>query len=130
MAGLKDARDRIVQRLAALEAEASVLRHQLDLLDKAIDLEADLPVREKGRQRRPTNPPRSEVVDVVTKAAIAAGRPITRQEAMAAVTEAGLTITGARPVEVLATMLWRERAKVSKTDAGFWPADRPLPKKR
>ncbi|HEV2517157.1 MAG TPA: hypothetical protein VGV07_18025 [Devosia sp.] len=126
MAGLSDARARIIKRLEAIEAEAAVLRKQLDLLDQALALEELRPASEPTR-KRPANPPRERIVAIVIDAALKAGRPISRQEAMEAVTDAGLTIEGARPVEVLATMLWRERETVAKSDAGYWPADKPLP---
>ncbi len=126
MAGLKSERDRIVKRLEGLEAQVQVLRKQLALIDEAMSLEdGSAPAR-----TRPSNPPRDTVVAIVIDAAKKAGRPITRQEAMAAVTDAGLTIEGARPIEVLATMLWRERAKVAKTAEGYWPADLPASKPR
>lgn len=127
MAGLSDARTRIVQRLEAIEAEASVLRRQLVLLDEALALEKQRPISDQAGRKRPTNPPREQIVSIVVEAAVKAGRPLSRQEAMEAVTAAGLTIEGARPVEVLATMLWREKDHIVKLPEGYWPADKPLP---
>lgn len=129
MAGLASERERIERRLQVVETEAEVLRKQLALLDEAMALEGRKPADVQVRPRR-SNPPRSEVVAVVIAAAERAGRPITRQEAMTAVTAAGMTIEGARPVEVLATMLWRERDKVAKSADGYWPADKKLPARR
>lgn len=129
MAGLKSERDRIVKRLEGLEAQVQVLRKQLALIDEAMALEDGVAISAPARAR-PNNPPRDTVVAIVIDAAKKAGRPITRQEAMAAVTDAGLTIEGARPIEVLATMLWREREKVAKTAEGYWPADLPASKRR
>lgn len=68
---------------------------------------------------------------VVIGAAKKAGRPISRQEALEAVRQAGLTIEVARPVEVLATMLWRaaNEGKVAMLKDGYWPADSKPPKR-
>lgn len=126
MPDLSDARTRILKRLHAIETEAEVLRKQLDLLDQALALEEQRPANETAR-RRPTNPPRAQLVSIVGEAAVKAGRPISRQEALAAVTQAGLTIEGARPIEVLATALWREKEHITKLPEGYWPADKPLP---
>jgi hypothetical protein len=77
-------------------------------------------------RKRPTNPPREQVLEVVASALERAGRPMQLRELFEAVTAAGITLQGTDPSAVLGTMIWRARKRFANIKGyGYWFADQP-----
>ncbi len=130
---------RITARMKELDAEKASLNAQLAEVDtflKALNQYAQLdpsaatappiaPVRDAPR-KRPQNPPREQVLEVVADALERAVRPMQLRELFEAVTAAGIDLQGADPSAVLGTMIWRARARFANIKGfGYWFADRP-----
>lgn len=77
-------------------------------------------------RKRPVNPPREQVLEVVAEALERAGRPMQLRELFQAVTDAGINLQGTDPSAVLGTMIWRARKRFANLKGfGYWFADRP-----
>jgi hypothetical protein len=130
---------RITTRLKELEDEKAGLSKQLTevtaflkTLDaySSIDPEAvSAPATvgsATGSRKRPVNPPREQVLEVVAEALERAGRPMQLRELFEAVGQAGIDLQGTDPSAVLGTMVWRARKRFANVKGyGYWFADRP-----
>lgn len=78
-----------------------------------------------GARKRPVNPPREQVLEVVAEALERAGRPMQLRELFEAVGQAGIDLQGTDPSAVLGTMVWRARKRFANIKGyGYWFADR------
>ena len=79
------------------------------------------------RERRPTNPAMSIVIDAVCAILAEAGRPLGTAELYDRLLARDIEIRGRNPDVVLTTMLWRSRDRLRRLDKlGYWPADLPI----
>jgi hypothetical protein len=132
----------LTQRLQALEAERQGIERQLadvnaflDAADRyaSISPESDdapavvtRPALRETTGKRPRNPRREDVLELVVEELLRAGRPMQLRELYDVVTAKGIVLNGADPVGVLGTMLWRggqEGTLVNLKGVGYWPAD-------
>ena len=133
------AKERLVLRLEAVEAEAADLREQLarvnevlatflryETLDPAKPIPAVGPGTGQSANGR-KNSKRQAVVDAAIAAIEKAGRPLKRRELFEEVKRAGLVVNGKDPLVVFSTMLWREQDRIVRLDGyGYWPIDKPF----
>jgi len=137
----KKLRASLATKLKALDEERASITSQLAEVDKFLKAaDAYAQVDPKGAKapttnlsssgrgpsgKRPQNPPREQVLEVVAEALDRAGRPMQLRELFQAVTDAGIDLQGTDPSAVLGTMLWRGRKRfVSLKGFGYWFADR------
>ncbi|MFA6607324.1 MAG: hypothetical protein WCS75_10025 [Sphingomonas sp.] len=145
-------RDHLAERLRVVEQRISELHHERETL------KSDLQVTEQfitvwrrtnnvqgppGRTeatiyqvssevpppvRKPKNPPREAVLDVVLKIISARGTPVSRSDLYDALQSHGIRLYGKDPVMVLSTMLWRSQDRIVRLGSkGYWFKDRPYP---
>jgi hypothetical protein len=129
---------RLTQELRDLEDKKATISAQLVEVDKflkALDQYAQLDpsvakappagVASAAPRKRPQNPPREQVLEVVAEALERAGRPMQLRELFEAVTASGIDLRGTDPSAVLGTMIWRARKRFANVKGyGYWFADR------
>lgn len=141
-------RDKLVERLRAVEAqlaqldrEADTLRSDLQVTDQFIHVwrrtsvvhGPDQPLASSYIQlkhltsapsRRPKNPPRDFVVSEALKVIAQRGHPVLRSELYDELQQQGMVLHGKDPVMVFSTMLWRSQDRIVRLpNYGYWPAD-------
>ncbi len=135
----KKLRASLAAKLQALDDERAAVTAQLAEVDKFLKAaDAYAQVDPKGAsvpsttlsgrspaKKRPTNPPREQVLEVVAEALEAAGRPMQLRELFQAVADAGINLQGTDPSAVLGTMMWRARKRFANLRGfGYWFTDR------
>lgn len=88
------------------------------------------PVPEDGPppSPRPKNPPKEQVAEACRELVEEAGKPLTRDELIAALPRKDINIEGKRPQVVLQTMLWRTRDRIIHLKGhGYWPPEKAWP---
>jgi hypothetical protein len=117
---------------ASIEAQLADIQKFLDTLtayaqlDPSVDIAPagrHLPVRNEGKLR---NPPKEEVLSIVSGVLERAARPMQLRELFEEVGAAGVRLEGTNPPAILGTMIWRARDRfVNLRGHGYWFADRP-----
>jgi hypothetical protein len=83
------------------------------------------------KRRRARNPPPAEIIRNVKVVLKANGRPMSRRELVAALSERGVVLNSADPVKALGTTLWRSAEFQNYDGLGYWfsnqlPVTNPL----
>jgi hypothetical protein len=131
-------RDRLKSRLSDLNIERASIETQLADVQKFLDTFAayaqldpqvgmvpasGLRVHKEGKLR---NPPKEEVLSIVSVVLERAARPMQLRELFDEVGAAGVRLEGTNPPAILGTMIWRARDRfVNLRGHGYWFVDRP-----
>ena len=138
-------RGALAAQINVLQQQLETVRRELQLVDEFIarwhtfaSLEDNEPLtradssadnsRPEGRRRRPVNPSRDLVGDVVESLLRDWGRPASRARLFAELPEHDIHIQGTNPEMVFSTMLWRLKDRFVRVPGkGYWLADEPIP---
>lgn len=124
------------QQLEAARRELAVVDefiarwHSFAVLDGSEPIiPAAIPVdKSKPGKRRPVNPSREAVGDVVEALLRERGAPSSRASLFAALPERGIVIEGSDPAMVFSTMLWRMKDRFERIPKlGYWIKGEPVP---
>ncbi|MGV9007112.1 MAG: hypothetical protein ACOH1H_10285 [Brevundimonas sp.] len=139
-------RGALAQQINIQQQRLEELRRELSLVDEFIarwhtfaGLEADQPLipanesvdKSATGKRRPVNPPREVVGDVVEALLKERGEPASRASLFEALPDRGIVIEGADPTMVFSTMLWRMKDRFERIPKrGYWIKGEPIPAKQ
>ena len=92
-------------------------------------LVSNIPVKKKPHIRKYNNPSSHDIALQAMICLIEHGKPLTSKHLFRALEQAGMKLTGADPVQVMVTALWREQATIRRLGrhVGYWPTNTPLP---
>lgn len=138
-------RGALVERINVMQQQLEALARELRLVDEfvarwhtfaSLDDEepltpVDAPVdKSDSVRRRPVNPPRDEVGDVVEALLTEWGKPASRAQLFAELPSHGITIQGTNPEMVFSTMLWRMADRFERIKGrGYWLKGQPVPER-
>ncbi|QDZ08535.1 hypothetical protein FPZ24_14530 [Sphingomonas panacisoli] len=121
----------------------NALRRELEALDRFIadygpavraEKQLDLPTNADLFDMAADKPSRSEraatvarMMDDAEQIILATGRPMTRSQLLARLTDGGHRIDGGDQSKVLGTNIWRSRRFHNILGAGYWPKSAPIP---
>lgn len=138
-------RGSLAAQINVLQQQLEGLRRELQLVDEFIarwhtfaSLEDGAPLipadntvdnsPEREKKARPSNPPRSQVGDVVEGLLREWGRPATRARLFEELPAHGIYIEGTDPAMVFSTMMWRMRDRFERVPGrGYWLKGVPIP---
>lgn len=138
-----DRRGMLSSQISSLQQQLTVLQKELKIVDEFVArwhtfavlgeneplIQADDTVDNSDTERkRPVNPPREEVGDVVESLLREWGRPASRARLFAELSSHGIIIQGANPEMVFSTMLWRMKDRFERVKGrGYWLKGEPIP---
>lgn len=130
-------------QISHTQQQLEMLRRELQIVDEFVArwhtfagldegdplIPEDKPVdKPQSERRRPVNPPRDEVGDVVESLLREWQRPASRARLFAELPAHGIIIQGTNPEMVFSTMLWRMGNRFQRVKGrGYWLKDEPIP---